>query len=88
MHYGGGLGLAYAALGLISFLAIAGVIQTTGGISLTAFRFTQLAKMQFLHDQNHALELQKGARAINHISQGLGLFSAFLIGLLAIGFFC
>ena len=88
MHYGGGLGLAYAALGLISFLAIAGVIQTTGGISLNAFRITQMVDMRFHDGVNHALELKAGGRALQYVSKGLAVFTAILVGILLMGYYC
>jgi len=47
IHYGGGLGLAYASLGLLSYLALAGVCSTAGGIASNAFRITKIVDMKF-----------------------------------------
>ncbi len=52
IHYGGGLGLSYAGLGLTPFLAITGVSRVMGGIAANAFRLTKMVPITFRNDKN------------------------------------
>lgn len=47
LHYGGGIGLAYAGLGLSSFLSLVGVSRVMGGVAANAVRLTKMVSMQF-----------------------------------------